>query len=226
MTVIINNPQHQLLMVFVFCPLFLQPEVIDKLERKQMQLEVEATALATEAAKDVSAKHRLEKCQQELADLVETLRPLKLRYMAEKGRVDQIRETQQKLEQVNEKIAQAQRVRDTARVADLLYGAVPDLTKRLERLIAEKKAGTGMLSEVVGPSEVAEVVARWTGIPVTKLTSTDRDRLLNLAGHLRERVIGQDEAVTGVADAIIRSRGGMSAPGRPASFLFAGEGGR
>ena len=105
-----------------------------------------------------------------------------------------------------------------------MYGAVPDLERRLERLKTEKKAmaGKGLLSEVVGPEQIAEVVARWTGIPVSKLTASDRERLLNLAQHLHERVIGQDEAVNGVADAIIRSRGGMSAAGRPASFLFAG----
>jgi ATP-dependent Clp protease ATP-binding subunit ClpA len=164
---------------------------------------------------------------------------------------------------VHEKIAQAQRLRDTAKVADLQvrasgytagacvpscpffrgsiihahavpcmfaaaplcsfqYGAVPDLERLLARLIQEKKQGTGMLSEVVGPGDVAEVVARWTGIPVSKLTATDRERLLNLATHLHERVIGQDEAVQAVADAIVRARGGLSAPGRPASFLFAG----
>lgn len=125
------------------------------------------------------------------------------------------------------------------------YGALPDLERRLARLTAEKKAmaGTGLLSEVVGPDQVrysrgalhskglypsvppaqiAEVVARWTGIPVSKLTASDRERLLHLADHLAERVVGQDEAVRGVADAIVRSRGGMSAAGRPSSFLFAG----
>jgi ATP-dependent Clp protease ATP-binding subunit ClpA len=118
-----------------------------------------------------------------------------MRHLEEKGRVDQIRDTQRKLERVNEKIVIAQRARDTAQVADLLYGAVPDLTRLLERLVREKKSGAGMLSEVVGPNDVAEVVARWTGIPVSKLTSSDRERLLHLAEHLHERVVGQDEAV-------------------------------
>jgi ATP-dependent Clp protease ATP-binding subunit ClpB len=139
----------------------------------------------------------------------------------------------------------AERNRDSALVADLKYGAIPDLEKKIERLQSEKAkaaaagaagagagaaaaAGAGkpeeatLLTEVVGPEQIAEVVARWTGIPVTKLTSTDRDRLLRLEDHLHQRVVGQDEAVKAVSEAVLRSRAGMSAPGRPASFLFLG----
>ena len=120
---------------------------------------------------------------------------------------------------------QAEKSRDTALAADLRFGAIPDLERKLERLQTEAsaKSGEGLLSEVVGPEAIAEVVARWTGIPVAKLTASDRERLLHLSEHLHERIVGQDEAVDAVAEAILRSRGGMAAPGRPASFLFAGS---
>jgi ATP-dependent Clp protease ATP-binding subunit ClpB len=219
------------------------PEIIDVLQRRQLQLEVEAAALESE--KDAASKTRLEKVREELANVEEKLAPLLMKHQAEKARVEEIRTAQQKLDTLKNKLAIAERNRDGALIADLRYGAIPDLEKKIEKLRQQERekkeaqvksaassgAGSGyasddenaaLLTEVVGPEQIAEVVARWTGIPVAKLTQGDRERLLHLAEHLHERVVGQDEAVKAVADAILRARAGMSAPNRPASFLFLG----
>lgn len=217
------------------------PEIVDILQRRQLQLEVEAAALETE--KDPASKARLDKVREDLANVEEKLAPLMMKHQAEKARVEEIRNAQQRLEALKNKLAVAERNRDGALIADLRYGAIPDLEKKIERLRqqeAEKKEARqktssasgyssddesgALLTEVVGPEQIAEVVARWTHIPVAKLTQGDRERLLHLADHLHEKVVGQDEAVKAVADAVLRTRAGMSAPNRPASFLFLGEG--
>ena len=243
------------------------PEIIDTLQRRQLTLEVEEAALAAE--KDASSKTRLERVREELAELGEKLKPLQLKYAAEKARIEEIRETQKRLDGIRNKLAAAERARDSAVAADLKFGAIPELERKLERLQREKEArrdaasasagggggggaagGAGaaasgggsssagaaggaaaaaavaagemdLLTEVVGADQIADVVSRWTGIPVSKLTATDRDRLLNLSTHLHERVVGQDEAVDAVAESILRARAGR-APGRPCSFLFLG----
>lgn len=204
-----------------------QPEVIDRLDRRLLTLEVEEAALSMETKADFATKARLEAVKEEIANTQEQLRPLQLRHQAEKKRVDDIRDTARKLDAVKAKLLQAERDRNLTLVADLRWGAVPDLERKLNELQIEKEhhAGEGLLSDVVGPEQIAEVVARWTGIPVSKLTSTDRDRLLSLKAHLAKRVVGQDDAVSAVADAVLRARGGLGAPGRPASFLFAGSSG-
>jgi ATP-dependent Clp protease ATP-binding subunit ClpB len=203
-------------------PLAPSRAAIDKLERRLLQLEVEATALAVEAEKDFAAKARLEKTREEVANVREELRPLQMRHAAEKERVDTIRAVQRKLEEKRVKLAQAERDRDLSLVADLRYGAIPDLERKLERLQAENASATDRLvSEMVGPEEIADVVSRWTGIPVSKLTSTDRERLLNLAHHLHERIIGQNEVRNGAwaggrAQAERWQRaGGLQVGGRP-----------
>lgn len=200
-----------------------QPEVIDTLERRLMQLEVEATAL--EAEKDAASATRLERVRDELMAIKDKLRPLQLRHAAEKERVQGIRAVQRKLDSIRVKVAAAERAHDLAMVADLKFGAIPDLERKLARLQAEaadSSKGERLLTEVVGPEQIAEVVARWTGIPVSKLTSSDRERLLHLADHLHQRIMGQDIAVDAVAEAVLRSRAGMAAPNRPCSFLFLG----
>ena len=211
-----------------------QPEVIDTLERRLLQLEVEATALASE--KDTGSKDRLGKVQAEIAELREQLAPLRLRYAEEKGRVDAVRVLQQKLQDTRHKLDVARRDGDMARVADLQYGAIPQLEADLARSTAKVQeeaaaaAAAGadddeapMLSEVVTPEHIAEVVSKWTGIPVAKMLSSERQRLLTLADSLHERVVGQHKAVQAVADAVIRSRAGMSSVGRPTgSFLLLG----
>lgn len=208
-----------------------QPEVIDQLERRQLQLEIEATALEKE--KDAASKQRLQGVQGQLAQIREELAPLKLRYEKEKGRVEELRDLRQKLDKLKTKIAIAERDRDLALASDLKYYAVPELERQiavLERKEAEEReaqgpAATGdrLVTETVGPEQIAEVVSRWTGIPVSKLSQTEKEKLLNLAGQLHKRVVGQDEAVNAVAEAVLRSRAGLSRPQQPtASFLWLG----
>jgi ATP-dependent Clp protease ATP-binding subunit ClpB len=203
-----------------------QPEELDRMERKQLQLEVEATALANE--KDDASKARLEKVKKELSELGEAMRPLKARYSTEKARVEELRRLRHKIQETESKLLQAERARDLARVADLKYGALPELRQHLERLMkedAELKATETdrMITEVVGPSEIAEIVSRWTKIPVDKLRASESAKLLKLEERLAKRVIGQERAVKAVAEAIVRSRAGLAPPHRPTgSFLMLG----
>lgn len=209
------------------------PEQVDQLERRRMQLEVEAAALEHEVReqRDANAKGRLEQVRKQMAEVTDQLRPLQLAYNTEKDRVHELRSTQQKLEELKAKAAQAERVGDASKAADLKYYAIPDLEKKLKRLQEHhsKSQPMGspttapMLTEVVTPEKVAEVVGRWTGIPVAKLQSTDKERLLSLAQHLAKRVVGQNEAVSAVADAILRARAGIADPHRPPCFLFLGS---
>ncbi|KAI9092118.1 P-loop containing nucleoside triphosphate hydrolase protein [Phlyctochytrium arcticum] len=207
-----------------------QPEIIDVLERKHLQLEVEATALSRE--KDPASEQRLVKVKEDMAHINEQLKPLKLRYEQEKGRVDDIRTLRTKLEDLKHKISDAERRHDLALAADLRYFAVPDIEKKIKELEQQNKeekqrlldsGGAGqLLSEVVTPDQIMEVVSRWTGIPVTKLSKTQIDRLLQLSQVLHQRVVGQDQAVNAVAEAVLRSRAGLSGGGTIGSFLFLG----
>lgn len=202
-----------------------RPEVIDKLERRKQQLEIEVTALKKED--DDASKTRLKEAQEKLSALHEELAPLVARYERERGRANELRDMQRKLQELEAKMEAAKRRNDLALVADLQYGAIPDLKKRLkETQDAESRRSQNdneLVSEVVGPEQIAMIVSRWTGIPVSKLGATERDRLLGLADHLHKRVVGQDEAVNAVADAVLRSRAGMSRPNQPTgSFLFLG----
>eukprot|EP01123_Difflugia_compressa_P003531 TRINITY_DN1464_c0_g2_i2.p1 TRINITY_DN1464_c0_g2~~TRINITY_DN1464_c0_g2_i2.p1 ORF type:complete len:904 (-),score=238.10 TRINITY_DN1464_c0_g2_i2:178-2889(-) len=207
-----------------------QPEVIDQFERRKLQLEVEATALEKE--KDDMSKQRLEKVKQELSDILEQLSVLKAQYDREKGNIDEINKLKRKLEDLNAQVEIAKRRYDLERVADLVYGAIPEVQSRLEVLQKqklEKEAMSGqsndkkLLTEKVGPDQIAEVVARWTGIPVTKLTQNEKQRMLNLGEQLHCRVVGQDEAVDAVAQAVLRARAGLARERQPlGSFLFLG----
>ncbi|CAF2103970.1 unnamed protein product [Rotaria magnacalcarata] len=203
-----------------------QPEIIDQLERRELQLDVEATALSQE--KDDASKQRLKQVKEELAKIREELKPLKLRHKAEKERVDELRKLKQKLENLQVKMGQAEREKNLPLVADMKYGAIPDLEKKIaetEHRITEenKQQQDRLLTEVVGPNAIAEIVSRWTGIPVSKLSQTERERLLKLSDHLHENVIGQDDAVDSVAEAVLRSRAGLSRQNQPiGSFLFLG----
>ncbi|KAI9002513.1 P-loop containing nucleoside triphosphate hydrolase protein [Hyaloraphidium curvatum] len=204
-----------------------QPEVIDNLERKRLQLEVEATALGKE--KDAASKQRLQKVKEEISSIDDQLKPLRAQYEAERGRVTEIQALQKKLDDLKNKIADAERKRDLGTAADLRYYAVPDVEKRIRELEAQEKArkaegdSARLVKEVVTADQIAEVVARWTGIPVEKLSRTQMDRLLKLEDRLHERVVGQDEAVTEVAEAVLRSRAGMARENQPiGSFLFLG----
>ena len=207
-----------------------RPEKIDQLERRILQLEIEATALGRE--KDKASKKRRETIQQEVANLREELAPLNAKWQADRGRAEELKEIKEKLSTLEAKAAQAQRVGDYEKAADLRYGAIPDLQGHLDRIIKqeeERKAKAAaeddesMLDETVTPEDIAEVISRWTGIPVSKLSQTERDRLLKLDTRLRKRVIGQDSAIQEVVDCILRSKAGLSRPNQPTgSFLFLG----
>lgn len=200
-----------------------QPEEIDVLERRIMQLEIEETALSRES--DTGSKSRLTEVQEELTKLREELLPIKARYEEEKKSVDELRHYKHKLEDVKVKIEEAKRRREYEKVADLQYGAVPELEAKIKEKTEEIKnrEGEGLISEVVGVDQIAEVVSRWTGIPVTKLNQTEREKLLTLSDCLHKRVIGQDEAVDAVSDAVMRSRAGLGRLNQPTgSFLFLG----
>jgi ATP-dependent Clp protease ATP-binding subunit ClpB len=206
-----------------------QPEELDRLERKQLQLEVEATALGNE--KDDASKARLAKVNKSLSELGEEMRPLKAKYSAEKERVEELRRLRHKIQDTEAKLVQAERARDLARVADLRYGALPELKNHLERLTQEdaqrraneSAADERLISEIVSPAQIAEIVSRWTQIPVDKLKTSESAKLLHLEERLSKRVVGQERAVKAIAEAIIRTRAGMAPPNRPTgSFLFLG----
>jgi ATP-dependent Clp protease ATP-binding subunit ClpB len=204
-----------------------QPEAIDQLERRQLQLQVEAAALEKED--DDASKQRLQQVRQELSNIKEELQPLQARYQEEKSRVNTVTDLKKKLEQLKQKVAQAERAGDISKAADLKYYAIPDMEKRIlqEELNSSKQnpkdAKNTLLVETVGPEQIAEVVSRWTGIPVSRLSQTEKERLLQLGKSLHKRVVGQDEAVDAVAEAVLRSRAGLSRKNQPTgSFLFLG----
>ena len=202
-----------------------QPEEIDQLERRQLQLEVEKTALEKE--QDAGSKQRLEAINAELGELGEELVPLKARLARDHGRVEELNKLKSKREGLLAKRDIALRNNDRALAADLQYGAIPELEKQIKRVEEQMQTDENrMLTEVVGPNEIAEVVARWTGIPVAKLGETEREKLLTLPERLHRRVVGQDEAVELVAEAVLRSRSGLASETRPTgSFLFLGPSG-
>jgi ATP-dependent Clp protease ATP-binding subunit ClpB len=198
------------------------PSEIDQLERRRLQLEVEATALKRED--DPASKSRLGKVQEELARIKEELDTLNARWQREKSQVDDRRTLRSQLEDARREMEAAERKYDLGKVAELRYGKIPELEQKIARLNA---AGDGedtkLLGETVGPDDIAEVVSRWTGIPASKLTQSDRERLLKLSERLHERVIGQDEAVDAVAGAVLRNRAGLGDPDQPqGAFLFLG----
>ncbi|KAF9966281.1 hypothetical protein BGZ70_002785 [Mortierella alpina] len=214
-----------------------QPEQIDQLERRHLQLEVEATALGKE--KDPASQQRLVKVREEMARISEELKPLKLKYELDKGRINEVRDLNQKLQDLKTKADEAERHYDLAKAADIRYYAIPDLEKKIATVTAERSrqqaeamlatangsmADTAeLVTDVVGPEQITEVVSRWTGIPVQRLNKSQVERLLQLADRLRERVVGQDEAVEAVAEAVLRSRAGMAKEHAPlGSFMFLG----
>nr|GMC55284.1 chaperone protein ClpB1 [Ipomoea batatas] len=200
-----------------------QPEEIDNLERKRIQLEVELHALEKE--KDKASKARLVEVRKELDDLRDKLQPLLMKYTKEKERIDELRRLKQKRDELMIALQEAERRYDLARAADLRYGAIEEVEAaiaKLENRSEEDKDGT-MLTEAVGPDQIAEVVSRWTGIPVTRLGQNEKERLIGLAERLHQRVVGQDHAVSAVAEAVLRSRAGLGRPQQPTgSFLFLG----
>ncbi|KAJ8626893.1 hypothetical protein MRB53_020200 [Persea americana] len=197
-----------------------QPEEIDNLERKRIQLEVELHALEKE--KDKASKARLVEVRKELEDLREKLQPLKMKYLKEKERIDEIRRLKQRREEMLFSLQEAERRMDLARVADIKYGALQEIDAAIAKLEGTTDENL-MLTETVGPEQIAEVVGRWTGIPVTRLGQNEKERLMGLAERLHKRVVGQNQAVNAVAEAVLRSRAGLGRPQQPTgSFLFLG----
>ena len=200
------------------------PTELDEIARKIMQLEIEEAALKKETDK-LSAEH-LSEIQAELADLRAALSEMKAKWENEKSTIGEAQRIREEIESVKAEIERAQDKYDLALAAELKYGKLPDLQKKLEEAEnrAEKNAAkTTLLRDKVTEEEIARIVARWTGVPVAKLMEGEREKLLRLEEILHKRVIGQDEAVKGVSDAILRSRAGIRDPRRPVgSFLFLG----
>jgi ATP-dependent Clp protease ATP-binding subunit ClpB len=202
-----------------------KPEELDEVDRKILQLEMERLSLKKED--DEASIERLGKLEQELANLKEQQSALNAQWQGEKEVIDQIRELRESLEAVNVQIQQAERDYDYNKAAELRYGKLSEIQKEIkdkEAILVEKQtSGKSLLREEVTESDIAEIISKWSGIPISKLVESEKEKLLHLEDQLHERVIGQDEAVTAVSEAIQRSRAGLSDPDRPtASFIFLG----
>jgi ATP-dependent Clp protease ATP-binding subunit ClpB len=200
------------------------PAELDELTRRVMRLEIEEAALAKES--DSASKARLENLRKELADLRSQADSLRAQWDAERQALRKVQALREEMERVRQEAEQAERGYDLNRAAELRLGTLPELERRLhaeEEQLAAKQGGERLLREVVTDGEIAMIVSRWTGIPVSRLQEGERDKLLRLDAILHERVVGQDEAVQLVADAIIRARSGVKDPRRPiGSFIFLG----
>ena len=198
------------------------PTELDEVNRRILQLEIEQQALKKED--DRASQTRLEALEKELADLRQQSATMTAQWQTEKKAIDQSKAIRQQLDDAKLELEKAERAYDLSKMAELKYGRIPQLQNQLESLKKQNEAqDKPLLREVVDAGEIAEVVSRWTGIPVAKLTQSERDKLLNLSAILHKRVIGQDEAVEAVSDAILRARSGLSDPNRPiGSFLFLG----
>ena len=200
------------------------PTELDDISRRIMQLEIEEAALKKDD--DDLTKAHLSEVQKELADQREKFNEMKARWESEKNAIGKVTKLREDIERVNAEMEKAQRSYDLNRLAELQYGELPRLKKELaeEEAIAERSKGEdSLLRDRVTDEEIARIVGRWTGIPVSKLMEGEREKLLHLEDVLHERVIGQDEAVTKVSEAILRSRAGIQDPNRPlGSFLFLG----
>lgn len=198
------------------------PVEVDEITRKIMQLEIEETALKKE--EDNLSKQRLADLQAELAELKDQANSLKAKWENEKAAVEKIRTLKEEMEQVKADIQAAQRNYDLNKAAELQYGKLPAIQKELaeaESTASDKERE--LVHEVVSEDEISKIVSKWTGIPVAKLTESDKSKTLNLASELKKRVVGQDEAVDYVSDAIIRSKAGIKDPSKPiGSFIFLG----
>jgi ATP-dependent Clp protease ATP-binding subunit ClpB len=200
------------------------PVELDEVQRRTMQLEIEREALRKE--KDKASKDRLEKLDKELADLKEQATELRTHWEQEKEAIQKGRELKEKLEQVKQEVERAQRAGDYAKASELQYGQVPQLEadiKKYEARLSELQKAKSMLKEEVDEEDIAEVVGKWTGIPVSRLMEGEIQKLLKMEERLHQRVVGQEEAIRAVANAIRRARAGLQDPNRPlGSFIFLG----
>ncbi|MBG1239967.1 ATP-dependent chaperone ClpB [Nostoc sp. NZL] len=202
-----------------------KPEELDEIDRKILQLEMEKLSLQKES--DAASRERLERLEKEIADFKEEQRTLNTQWQSEKDIIDKIQSVKKEIERVNLEIQQAERDYDLNRAAELKYGNLTSLHRQLEAVEAElasaQRSGKSLLREEVTEADIAEIISKWTGIPISKLVESEKEKLLHLEDELHHRVIGQEEAVTAVADAIQRSRAGLADPNRPiASFIFLG----
>ena len=202
-----------------------KPEQIDEIDRKILQLEMEKLSLGRES--DSASQERLQRIERELADLGEQQSSLNAQWQQEKGAIDDLSGLKEEIERVQLQVEQAKRNYDLNKAAELEYGTLANLQKQLQtkedQLAQEDGSDKSLLREEVSEDDIAEVIAKWTGIPVARLVQSEMEKLLQLEADLHQRVIGQNQAVTAVADAIQRSRAGLSDPNRPiASFLFLG----
>lgn len=214
-----------------------QPEALDTMERRLRQLQIEIHALERE--KDEAARARLAQAKQEAANVEEDLKPMREKYETEKQRSKDIQEAKIKYDALKVKQEEAERMKDLHTASDLLYYAMPDTKARIEQLEADRaradaelysRSGAeggaeAMLTDSVGPDQINEIVSRWTGIPVTRLRTSEKDKLLHMEKVLGKIVVGQKEAVTSVSNAIRLQRSGLSNPNQPPSFLFCGPSG-
>lgn len=212
-----------------------QPEIIDSLERRLRQLKIEIHALSRE--KDDASKARLALAKQDAENVEEELRPLREKYESERKRGKDIQEAKLRLEQLKVKAEDASRMGDHGKAADLQYYAIPEQEALIKKLEKEKAAadaalsvtaadsGGSMITDVVGPDQINEIVSRWTGIPVTRLRTSEKEKLLHMEQALGKIVVGQKEAVQSVSNAIRLQRSGLSNPNQPPSFLFCGPSG-
>lgn len=199
------------------------PTELDEVSRKIMQLEIEETALSKET--DEISKKRLEDIKKEKAELKTKFDGMKAKWENEKQAISKVQKLREEIEQVNAQIEQAERVYDLGKVAELRYGKLPELQKELkaEEELSEKGKEDGLLRNKVTEDEITKIISRWTGIPVTKLMESEREKILHLPELLHKRVIGQDDAVEKVSEAIMRSRAGIGDPRKPiGSFMFLG----
>ncbi len=202
-----------------------QPEALDEINRKVIQLEMECLSLKKE--NDRESLERLEKLHRELGDLKEEQTTLKAQWEAEKSVIDNIRKLKESIEHVNVEVQQAERDYDLNKAAELKYGKLTDLQRQLEvgevNLKEAQTSGRSLLRQEVTEEDIAEIISKWSGIPISKLVESEKEKLLQLEDVLHDRVVGQEEAVTAIADAIQRSRAGLADPNRPiASFIFLG----
>jgi len=200
------------------------PAELDEAMRRQMQLEIEIEGLKKE--KDARSKEKIAKLQEELAVVRETATSMKTRWEAQKAQSEKLQGIREQIDKARVDLEQAEREYHLSRAAELQHGRLPELEQQREKLEEEIRStndGTRLLKEEVGEEDIAEIISRWTRIPVSKLVAGEKEKLLSLSQHLHERVVGQDEAATAVADAVLRARAGLKDPGRPiGSFIFLG----
>ena len=198
-----------------------KPEALDELDRRLMQLRIEREALRKES--DANSRERLERLEKEIADLGEKSDAMTAAWASEKSRVADTQKLKEQLDQARGEIEAAQRRGDLARASELIYGTVPDLERRIAGAHDSANPAGGLVNEAVTPEQVAAVVSRWTGVPVDRMLEGERAKLLRMEDELRRRVVGQEDALQHVANAVRRARAGLQDPNRPiGSFLFLG----